>query len=143
MMAIPFRRLPNGIPYRVLSAYEVEAEKEREALKAYRKTPEYKAELKEARLQEKRDVEIDRYHDRDAINRLINGEMGTKEWDIIESRETYSTREGKRVSGLRVAVMYKVSGEDFGLEEGEEMEDVIRFSIYRDPANPSKLRISY
>lgn len=154
-MTATFRRLPNGILHRVVTPEMREAE----ARKAYEKSAEAKAARKAERLAEKREADIiapdyipaylrepEEYKNAERIGELVAREMKTvgEAYDIIDREATEIRREGVKVAAVRILVMYRLEGEyalDHGLEEGESVEDTVRFIVYRDPAKPRTLRI--
>lgn len=160
MAAIPFRRLSNGVLMRSLPVGYVETEPRK------RLTPEEKTARAEARkaerLNEKRltvigtgDVyryETDypkRAKEDDVINRLVKKELADSsidQYDIIDRQRRVIKENGIRRAALVVTVMYRIEGDaalDYGLPEGESVEDTLSYTVYRDAEKPAKLRITF
>lgn len=130
-----FRTIRRGYQYRVISAADAAAERQREL----EKTPEYKAKAKAERaeqaLADRREAPIFEYEE---VNKLIKREMSMSCWDIIDQRRTFIKRQGVRVAAIDLRVMYQATAEDdMGVEEGTE--DCVMFWVYRNPAKPSEL----
>lgn len=151
-MTPQFRRLPNGILHRVITPEQREAAER----KAHEKSAEAKAARKAERLAEAREADIiassyfrstpEEFRNAERINTLIAREMKSvgEAYDIIDREATEIRREGVRVAAVRILVMYRLEGEaalDHGFEEGESVEDTVRFIVYRDPAKPRTLRV--
>lgn len=158
MATIPFRRLSNGVLMRSLPAGYV-APETRKTLTPEEKTA--RAEARKAeRLKEKRLTEIgtdyrDRYEtdypkrakEDEIVNRLVKREIGSIEnYDIIDRVRRTITENGIRRAALVVVVMYRLEGaaaRDYGLPEGDSVEDIVSYTVYRDANNPAKLRITF
>lgn len=154
-MSATFRRLPNGVLYRCVSAYDAYKEREAEEIRAYKKSPEYKADRAEERKAEKRLENIgfandDRYYtelsrnatkEAETVSKLVKAEIDyLSRFDIADIYRKTVKIDGKKVAALTVRVIYEVTeDDDLGLEVGAN--DAVYFTVYRNPENPAKLEI--
>lgn len=128
-----FTRLPNGVHYRFVSRFDVEAERQKE----WEQSAEGKAARAQQKLKDAREADFTMAEKAKAYALATKEFKGTAH-DVIQIQEVWHKDGDVRVAALDLLVMYHVSAErDMGVDG--EVEDCVHIIVYRDGSNPKKL----
>jgi hypothetical protein len=129
-----FVRLPNGVHYRVVNRFDVEAERQRE----WEQSPEGRAKAKALRaaerLADQREADFSRAEMSVAYKKATR-EFKNRVHDVIQTRKVWRKVDGVDVAAVDFLVMYQMDADaDMG-----GCEDAVHIVVYRDPQKPKRL----
>lgn len=149
--AQPFKRYGNhkGILTRTITPADKEAAEQREKERAKKRY----ASSKQAKLDDLRTEPLPKDIPWDELRDILDSQgpgLGGEIVDILDKRDTTIVKDGKTVAARKYSVYVGYNVDDFGYDEetikqmgGREQEhisDAIKFTIYRDPADPKRFR---